>query len=70
MERLKRLCNFLSGMFSSAAASFFTWAVMWHNVKLVIPGIVMALICVLIVYNVTKAEKEEEKDNVDNKEEN
>lgn len=70
MKRLESLCNFLSGMFISSAASFFTLAVMSHNVKLVIPGIAMALICVMIVYNVVKAEKEEKKDNVDNKEEN
>ena len=49
---------FLTGMFSSSAASFFTLAVICRNVKLVIPGIVMAVICGIIVYN-TKAEKEE-----------
>jgi len=60
MKRLKSLCSFLTGMFSSSAASFFTLAVIWRNVNFVIPGIVMAAICGIIVYNTTKAEKEEE----------
>ena len=60
MKRLKSLCNFLSGMFSGSAGSFFVQAVIWRNVNFVIPGIVMAAICGIIVYNTTKAEKEEE----------
>lgn len=60
MKRLQSLCNFLAGMFSSSAASFFTLAVIWRNVYFVIPGIVMAILCGIIVYNTTKAEKEEE----------
>lgn len=60
MKRSKSLCNFLSSMFSSSAASFCTLAVIWRNVNFVIPSIVMAAICGIIVYNTTKAEKEEE----------
>lgn len=63
MERLKSLCNFLEGMFSSSAACFFTLAVILRDVNYVIPGIAMACICGIIVYNTTKAEKEEDKDN-------
>ena len=59
MKRLKRLCSFLIGMFSASAASFFTLAVIWHNVNYVIPGIEMAFVCAIIVYNTAKAEKEE-----------
>lgn len=59
MKRLKSLCNFLSGMCSASAASFFTLAVIWRNVNFAIHGIVMAIICAIIVYNTTKAEKEE-----------
>ena len=47
-------------MFSGSAASFFTMAVIWRNVNFAIPGIVMAIICGIVVYNTTKAEKEEE----------
>lgn len=60
MKRLKSLCSFLIGMFSSSAASFFTLAVIWRDVKFIILGIEMAIICGIIVYNTTKAEKEEE----------
>ncbi len=60
MKRLQNLCNFLAGVFSSLAVSFFAQAVIWRNVYFVIPGIVMAIICGIIVYNTIKAEKEEE----------
>lgn len=60
MKRLKVLCYFLKGMFIGSAASFFAQAVIWRNVKLVIPGIAMAVIYGIIVYNTAKAEKEEE----------
>lgn len=60
MKRLKSLCNFLAGMFSSSAASFFTLAVIWRSIRFIIPGIVMAILYGIIVYNTTKAEKEEE----------
>ncbi len=62
MKRLKNLCSFIAGMFSSAAASFFTLAIMCRNMKYVIPGIIMAAICVIIVYNTIKAEKEDNKE--------
>ena len=51
MKRVNILCSFFTGMFSSSAASFVTLAVICRNVKLVIPGIVMAVICGIIVYN-------------------
>ena len=60
MKRLKNLCTVLAAMFSSLAGSFFTLAVIWSNVKFVIPGIVMAAIWGIIVYNMVKAAKEEE----------
>lgn len=63
MERLKRLCNFLTGMFSSSAACFFTMAVILRDVNYVIPGIAMACLCGIVVHNITKAEEEEGKDN-------
>ena len=57
MKRLENFHYFLLGMFSSSAASFLTQAVMWRNVKLAIPGIIMAIICGIIVYNTKKEEK-------------
>lgn len=59
MKRLKRLCSFLIGMCSGSAASFFTLAVIWRNVDYVVPGLVMAVIGGIIVYNKSKAEEEE-----------
>lgn len=59
MKRLKSLCNFLTGIFIGSASSFFTLAVIWHNVNFVIPGIVMAVICTISCTNMKKAEMEE-----------
>ena len=59
MRRLKSLCNFLIGLFTGLATTFFIKAIIRHNINLLLIALIMATICVVIIYNVTKAEKEE-----------
>lgn len=62
MKRLKSLCNFLIGIFTSMAALFATMAAIWHKPILVILGLISFNICMIIIYNVSEAEKEAEED--------
>lgn len=58
MKRLKMLCSFLIGSFIGWGASFFILAVIGHKAKYVVLGITITFICGIILYNITKAEKE------------